>query len=152
MSTQEKLFKVLVSELICTKMDLSEERENRLINFYNQAEYYYDTFCEAVYLLMTNDNIETISLDDFGYAHFNHIGDNNLIGHALLSKEDIINPSDDIILYIKLALRRLEARLQRLSLPPDVVEIEDPGSFRMKTTCKQPVWKNNWRKPRKVTL
>lgn len=115
MSTQEMRFKVLVSEMICSKMDVSEEREKRLLNFYNNAEFYYDNFCESVYMLMTNNNVNNLSLDDFGYTHFDYIK-NNSIGYALLSKVDITNPSDDIIVYIELALKRLEARLN--NTPP----------------------------------
>lgn len=111
MSTEEKWFKALVSELICYKMDLSEERERRLLNFHNQAEFYYDVFCESIYILSTRNDVETLSLDDFGYTQFNYINNDNIFGYALLSKEDIRNSNDDIILYINLALGRLEKRL-----------------------------------------
>ena len=111
MSTQEMRFKALVSELICCKMDVSKERENRLLNFYNHAEFYYDAFCESVYMLTTRNNVDTISLDDFGYTHFNYINNDNILGYALLTKEDVVSPCDDIITYIELALKRLESRL-----------------------------------------
>ena len=111
MSTQEMRFKALVSEMICCKLDLSEEREKRLLNFYNHAEFYYEVFCESVYILQTRNNVDSLSLDDFGYTHFNYINTDKLLGYALLTKEDIVNQNDDIILYIELALKRLEARL-----------------------------------------
>lgn len=115
MFTQEMRFKALISELICYKMDLSEEREKRLINFHNNAEFYYDVFCESVHILLTRNTVETVSLDNFGYTHFNYINNDNILGYALLTKDDVVNPSDDIVTYIELALKRLEKRLHGAS-------------------------------------
>lgn len=111
MSAEEKWFKALVTELICYKLDLSEEREQRLLGFHNQAEFYYGLFCESIYMLSVKNDIETISLDDFGYTHFNYINHDNIVGYALLSEDDINQPVEDIILYIRMALERLDKRL-----------------------------------------
>ena len=112
MSTQEKLFKTLVSKMICKKMPCSEEREQRLLAFYSQSEFFYDMFCESVYTLVSTNNISVISLDDFGHTQFDSVGENCGVGQALLSQKDVACPSDDIIIYIDLALQRLQNRLE----------------------------------------
>lgn len=114
MSKQEMLYKTLVSKLICNKVTSSEEREKRLFTFYNQSEFYYDVFCESVYMLMTRNSVNTIYLDEFGYTHFEFPND-KIVGYELLSKEDIISYNDDIILYIELALTRLQNQLETLN-------------------------------------
>lgn len=112
MSTQEKLFTSLVSKLICKKVSFPAEREKQLISFYNLKELHYDNFCESVYILMSTNNISTISLDDFGYTRHDTLADANGIGYELLSKEDISSPYDDVIVYIELGLKRLQERLE----------------------------------------
>lgn len=112
MSTQEQLFKTLVSKMICKKMPCSEERESHLLAFYGQSEFFYDMFCEAVYTLMSTNNISTISLDDFGLVRFDAAGDTCGVGQGLLQLKDITDSGDDIIVYVDLALSRLQNRLE----------------------------------------
>ena len=114
MSKQEILFKTLVSNLICSKVASVEEREKRLLTFYSQAELYYDVFCDSVYMLTTNPNVNSLFLDEFGYTHFECSNDKFFVCE-LLRKEDIIGCNDDIILYIDLALGRLQYRLETLN-------------------------------------
>ncbi len=111
MTAQEKMFKVLVSELICNKIDFSAEREKRLMTFYNHAEYYYEVFCESIHILVTNHDVTSISLDDYGFTRFGYIDNDTIIGYNLLSREDIVDASRDIIFYVELALARLQKRL-----------------------------------------
>lgn len=112
MSTQEKLFKTLVSKMICKTRPCSEEREQRLLAFYNQSEFLYDVFCESVYTLVTTNNIGSISLDDFGCTRFDSAGDECGAGQTLLSQKDVMASCDDIIAYVDLALNRLQNRLE----------------------------------------
>ncbi len=109
---QETLYKKLVTNLICGKDISFKEKNFLLFNFLNQSEFYYDVFCDSVYLFMTNDSLETFSLDDSGYARFNFGKlDNCFVGLDLLVREDIVDSEEDIIIYINLALKRLERRL-----------------------------------------
>ena len=112
MSTHEKLFKTLISKMICKKMPCSEEREQRLLAFYSQSEFFYDMFCESVYTLVSTNNISVISLDDFGCTQFDAAGDNCGAGQGLLYRKDITDSCDDIIVYVDLALSRLQNRLE----------------------------------------
>ncbi len=112
MSTQEKLFKTLVSKMICKKMSCSEERERNLLAFHGQSEFFYDMFCEAVYTLVSTNNISVISLDDFGRVQFDAAGDNCGVGQGLLCEKDVNISCDDIIVYVDLALSRLQNRLE----------------------------------------
>lgn len=109
---QEMLYKKLVSKLILNNEVSLKEKEFRLFNFLNQSDFYYDVFCESVYQLMTNDSVETISLDDTGYPRVGFIClDDYYVGFELLSKNDIESAEDDIIIYVNLALERLQYRL-----------------------------------------
>ena len=112
MSTQEKLFKTLVSKMICNKSPETNGREHRLLDFYNQSEHLYDVFCDAVYALVTTNNINTVSLDDEGHTRLN--ADGNIGGgrYLLLSNQDVVYGCDDIIVYIDLALSRLQKHLE----------------------------------------
>lgn len=114
MSKQEFLFKSLISKLICSKVASAEEREKRLLAFHGQSELYYDVFCDSIYILATNPNANSIFLDEFGYTHF-ECSNPNVFVYELLRKEDIISCNDDIILYVDLALGRLQCRLDALN-------------------------------------
>lgn len=117
LTEQELLFNRLVSELITYKNISIEEKQVSLLNFLSQSEFYYDVFCESVYILMTNDSIDTLSIDNTGYSRFDIIvlNDDNFVGFELLTKEDIVSVNDDIIVYIDLALKRLQTRLLKTS-------------------------------------
>lgn len=117
LTEQELLFNRLVSELITYKNISNEEKQVSLLNFLSQSEFYYDVFCESVYILMTNDSIDTLSIDNTGYSRFDIIvlNDDNFVGFELLTKEDIVSVNDDIIVYIDLALKRLQTRLLKTS-------------------------------------
>ena len=118
MTEQELLYKKLVTNLICVKDVPSKEKNFLLYNFLNQSEYYYDVFCDSIYILMTDDSVETLSLDDTGYARFNFVRlDDFFVGFELLSKKDIASPEDDVVVYINLALERLRNRLYEKSCP-----------------------------------
>ena len=114
LSRQERQFRTLVSDLIRCKDIRAKEKEYRLINFWNQSEYYYDVFCESIHMLMTDDSIDTLSIDDGGYTCFDIIvlADDYYPGYELLTKEDIQAEVDDIIIYIDIALSRLDTRIK----------------------------------------
>lgn len=114
MSKQELLFKTLVSKLICKKVNSPEEQEKQLFEFYNQADFYYEVFCESIYMLMTRNSVNTIFMDEFGDTHLGYSND-NIVGYELLCNEDIEDSNDDIIKYIQLALDRLQYRLDTLN-------------------------------------
>lgn len=114
LTNYELLFKTLVSDLIRSKDFHTGEKEHRLINFWNQSEFYYDVFCESIYLLMTEDSVDTLSIDDVGYSRFDVIvlSDDFFPGFELLTKADIRPDVDDLIVYVDLALSRLENRVK----------------------------------------
>lgn len=111
--TEEELaFIKLFSRLICTKSAFNSEKERQLFEFIINSEFYYDVLCEAIYSVMTDDGVETLSLDDKGYARlnlFSPIGFDS--GFELLSKDDVSNPHDDVIVYVNLVLKRLMQRV-----------------------------------------
>lgn len=114
-SRQELLFKTLVTDLIRCKDIRMKEKEYRLVNFWNQPEFYYDVFCESIYMLMTDDSVDTLSIDDSGYSRFDIIvlADDFYPGFELLTKEDIRPDVDDLIVYVDIALSRLRNRLKQ---------------------------------------
>ena len=111
--TEEELaFIKIFTRLICAKSVFEHEKERRMLEFITNAEFYYDVLCEAIYSVMTDDGVETLSLDDKGYARlnlFSPIGFDS--GFELLSKDDVSNPCDDVIVYINVVLQRLLQRV-----------------------------------------
>ena len=116
LTNHELRFKTLVSDLIRCKDFHAREKENRLINFWNQSEFYYDVFCESIYMLMTDDSVDTLSIDDVGYSRFDVIvlSDDFFPGFELLTKEDIHPDVDDLIFYVDIALKRLDSRIKNV--------------------------------------
>lgn len=115
LTAQELLYRSLVTKLICCGKLSDKEKNFRLANFWNQAEYFYDIFCESAYIMMTDDTVDALSIDDSGYARFDIIvlNDDFYVGFELLSKDDIQPDVDDVIVYIDLALSRLDSRLKK---------------------------------------
>lgn len=116
LTNQEALFRALVSDLIRCKDIRAKEREHRLVNFWNQADYYYDIFCESIYMLMTDDSVDALSIDDAGYSRFDIIvlNDDFYPGFELLTKDDIRSDVDDLIYYVEIALSRLDSRIAKI--------------------------------------
>lgn len=116
LTSQEAMFRNLVSDLIRCKDIRAKEKEHRLINFWNQADYYYDIFCESVYMLMTESDVDALSIDDAGYSCFDIIvlNDDFYPGFELLTKADVRPDVDDLIHYVDIALSRLDVRINKL--------------------------------------
>lgn len=116
LTNHEIRFRTLVSDLIRCKDTRARDKEHRLINFWNQSEFYYDVFCESIYMLMTDSSVDALSIDDAGYARFDIIvlADDFFPGFELLTKEDIRPDVDDLIVYVDLALSRLDSRIKNI--------------------------------------
>lgn len=116
LTKHETRFRTLVSDLIRCKEIRVRDKEHRLINFWNQSEFYYEVFCESIYLLMTDDSIDALSIDDAGYTRSDIIvlADDYFPGFEILTKEDICSDVDDLIVYVDLALSRLDSRIQNI--------------------------------------
>lgn len=113
--TEEELaFIKIFTRLICAKTTFEHEKERRMLEFITNSEFYYDVLCEAVYSVMTDNGVETLSLDEKGFSRLNLFSPLAFdAGFELLSKDDVSNPNDDVIVYINVVLQRL---LQRVIL------------------------------------
>ena len=109
---QELLFTKLYSKLICSNSVFNHEKERKVMEFINNSEFYYDVFCEAIYSVMTDDRVETLSLDEKGHIRLNLCSPLPFdAGFELLSKDDVSNPNDDVIVYVNIVLHRLMQRV-----------------------------------------
>ena len=61
---EEKAFIKLFTRLICSKSAFEQEKERKMLEFITNSEFYYDVLCEGVYSVMTDDGVETLSLDE----------------------------------------------------------------------------------------
>lgn len=111
--TEEELaFIKIFTRLICAKISFQHEKERRMLEFITNSEFYYDVLCEAVYSVMVDDGVETLSLDEKGFSRLNLFSP--LVfdaGFELLSKDDISNPYDDVIVYVNVVIQRLLQRV-----------------------------------------
>ena len=116
LTRQETIFRTVVSDLIRCKDIRMKEKEYRLMNFWNQAEFYYDVFCESIYMLMTDTDVDALSIDDAGYTRFDIIvlADDYYPGFELLTRDDIRSDVDDLIYYVDIALKRLDSRIKNV--------------------------------------
>lgn len=128
-TNQEMMFRALVSELIRHKDVPEQDKEYRLVNFWNQPEFYYDVFCESIYILMIDDSIDSLSIDDSGYTRSDIIvlADDYFPGFELLSKEDMRDDVDDLIVYVDIALSRLSHRLKSNRAYPSPTLLRQAG-------------------------
>lgn len=109
---EEKAFIKLFTRLICTMSSYEHEKERRMLEFITNSEFYYDVLCEGVYSVMTDDGVGTLSLDETGFTRLNLFSPLGFdAGFELLSKEDVSNPDDDVIIYINIVLQRLMQRV-----------------------------------------
>ncbi len=108
---EEKAFIKLFTRLICKRSAFEHEKERNMLEFITNAEFYYDVLCEGVYSVMTDDGVETLSLDEKGFSRLNLFSPLGFdAGFELLSKDDVSNPNDDVIVYINIVLQRLMQR------------------------------------------
>lgn len=109
---EEKVFVKLFTKLICIRTSFDSEKERKMLEFITNSEFYYDVLCEAVYSVMTDDGVETLSLDETGFSRLNLFTPLGFdAGFELLSKDDVSSPNDDVIIYINLILQRLMQRV-----------------------------------------
>ncbi len=111
--TEEELaFIKIFTRLICMKTAFEYEKERRMLEFLTNSEFYYDVLCEAIYSVMNDDGVETLSLDEKGFSRLNLFSPLGFdAGFELLSKDDVSNPDDDVVVYINIVLQRLMQRV-----------------------------------------
>lgn len=133
LTNHETSFRTLVSDLIRCKDISVKEKDFRLLNFWNQSEFYYDIFCESIYMLMTDASIDSLSIDDSGYARFDIIvlSDDFYPGFELLTQNDIRSDVDDLIYYVDIALSRLGNRISTVS------KMNHSGGFCRSVVCNR---------------
>lgn len=114
-TVHEQKFERLIHSIIDMMAAAESEKEQLIDEFDRHSDVCYDCFCDVVYYLSTaGGGSNTLSVDDRGKSYLNI--KNKEKGHIyfdVLTLEDPVPLTQDIILYIDIALKELEAKINK---------------------------------------
>ena len=115
---QEKHYQKLIINMIEHQYyGKIEIKEQKLFDFFENEEQYYEIFCDFVYAFIKNKDTQLLTIDDNGKSYIDlH---NKMPEHYyfdVLNSNDRCNDckSEELIYYIDLALNRMEVMMEEL--------------------------------------
>lgn len=108
-SKRESKFKSSMIGVIERHIEDPEKKYELLKEFYENEEYYYDLFCDLIYLFSVDKDTGKLYIDMHGITHLNEkYNDEKEFLIQILSHEDFDPHCSDIGQYIDIALKKLE--------------------------------------------
>lgn len=108
-SKRERKFKSSMIGVIERHIKEPEKKYELLKEFYENEEYYYDLFCDLIYLFLVDEDTGKLYIDMHGITHIDEkYSDEKELLIQILSQEDFDPSCSDIGKYIDIALRKLD--------------------------------------------
>ena len=109
---QQKKYERLITSIIKSNAYVMERRR-LLDDFLEDCELFYDLFCEKIYDFFEERTKGTLFVDESGRVHINPKARKaHHVYFEVLSDVDYMEMSEDVVDYINLALKRLEAQVR----------------------------------------
>lgn len=122
----ELKFERLIHSIIDMMATSDEEKCHLIEEFNNHSDVYYDCFCDVIYYLSTaGGGVNTLSIDERGKSYLNiKTKEKGHIYFDVLTMEQPVPSFEDIILYIDIALKELEEKINRRILEREKGEVD----------------------------